>query len=68
MIMRRLDFSAWLLSGVVVCGGQGLWPTARTCTHQLRLPAYKAKADLEAALVRPHNPTALLDRPSNRQR
>ena len=56
--MMRRHFSAWwLLRGVVVCGGQGLWPTARTCTHQLRLPAYKDKADLEAALVRPHNPT-----------
>jgi len=30
---------------------QELWPAARTCTHQLRLPAYASKAELEKNLL-----------------
>jgi hypothetical protein len=30
---------------------QDLWPAARTCTHQLRLPAYVTKEELSERLV-----------------
>ena len=35
----------------LIVDAQDLWPAARTCTHQLRLPAYATKEELSERLV-----------------